>query len=99
MNIIRQDNDVFAVAGELTFSGIDKKTIKSFDFLESANPITLDLSEVANTDSAGLALVIEWLKYAGSHQIELKFQNIPEQLLKLAKLSGLDQSGYFSIQG
>jgi len=99
VNIINQGSGVFAVVGDLTFSGIDRQTIKSFAFLESANPITLDLGQVASTDSAGLSLVIEWIKYARNHRIELKFKNIPEQLLTLAKLSGLDQTGHFSMPG
>ena len=98
VEIIKQGAGLFAIVGDLTFSSIDKETLKSFAFLKSSNPITLDLSQVANTDSAGLALVIEWIKYASIHQIELKFKNIPEQLLTLAKLSGLEQTGLFSIQ-
>lgn len=96
VDIISQDSGVFAVTGNLTFSGIDKQAIKSFAFLKSANPIILDLSQVTIADSAGLALIIEWIKYARNHQIELKFNNIPAQLITLAKLSGLDQIGYFS---
>lgn len=98
VDIRNQGSGIIAVAGDLTFSGIAKDTIKSFAFLKSANPITLDMNGVANTDSAGLALIIEWIKYARHHQIELKFQNIPEQLLTLAKLSGLEQTEIFSTQ-
>ena len=98
VDIIDRGSGVFVIDGDLTFSTIDKKTVKSFDFLKSADSITLDLSQVSSTDSAGLALLIEWIKYAHINQIELKFKNIPEQLITLAKLSGLDKSSYFSIQ-
>jgi phospholipid transport system transporter-binding protein len=41
--------------------------------------------------------LIEWIKYTRSKRIPLKFKNIPEQLLTLAKLSGFDKSSHFVI--
>lgn len=89
-------NGVFQVEGDLTFAAIDKKLVKSFDFLKSASSITIDLSKVRNTDSAGLALMIEWIKMSRHYNTTLTFNNIPEQLQKLATLSGFDTSNYFS---
>jgi phospholipid transport system transporter-binding protein len=93
--IIDQGAGVFVIDGDLTFASIDKKTVKSFDFLKSTKQVTIDLSQVACTDSAGLALMIEWIKYAHQHKTQLRFKNIPEQLRNLAKLSGFDQSSHF----
>ena len=95
--IIDQGAGLFVVDGDLTFATIDKKTVKSFDFLKSTKQVTIDLSRVTCTDSAGLALMIEWIKYTRHHRIQLRFKNIPEQLRKLAKLSGFDQSSHFSM--
>lgn len=94
--IIDQGSGLFVVDGDLTFATIDKKTVKSFDFLNASKLVTIDLSRVSCTDSAGLALMIEWIKYTRHHRIQLRFKNIPEQLRKLAKLSGFDQSNYFA---
>lgn len=93
--IIDQGAGVFVIDGDLTFASIDKKTVKSFDFLKSTKQVTIDLSQVACTDSAGLALMIEWIKYAHQHKTQLRFKNIPEQLRNLAKLSGFDKSSHF----
>lgn len=95
--IIDQGAGLFVVDGDLTFATIDKKTVKSFDFLKSTKQVTIDLSRVTCTDSAGLALMIEWIKYTRHHRIQLRFKNIPEQLRKLAKLSGFDQSSHFTM--
>jgi phospholipid transport system transporter-binding protein len=95
--IIDQGTGLFVVDGDLTFATIDKKTVKSFDFLKSTKQVTIDLSRVTCTDSAGLALMIEWIKYTRHHRIQLRFKNIPEQLRKLAKLSGFDQSSHFTM--
>lgn len=94
--ISRHDNEFVSISGDLTFSGIDKKTVRSFDFLDSGQAISIDLKAVGKTDSAGLALIVEWIKYANRHQKVLKFLNVPKQLMVLAKLSGLDQTEYFS---
>ncbi|TRX03827.1 STAS domain-containing protein [Candidatus Methylobacter oryzae] len=98
LNIIKEGPRHFVIDGDLTFATIDKQTLKSFSFLKSASEVTIDLSGVANTDSAGLALMIEWIKYARQNRTQLSFKNIPEQLLNLAKLSGFDQSSHFAVQ-
>lgn len=98
LNIIKDDSGNFVIDGDLTFATIDKQTLQSLSFLKTAQEITIDLGRVSNTDSAGLALMIEWIKHARQHRTHLKFKNIPEQLLSLAKLSGFDQSSHFAIQ-
>lgn len=97
LNIIDQGSGEFIIDGDLTFASIDKDTVKSFAFLSSAKEISIDLSKVNNTDSAGLALMIEWIKYSRQHRLHLSFKNIPEQLLTLAKLSGFDKNSHFAI--
>jgi phospholipid transport system transporter-binding protein len=96
--IIDQGAGNFALEGDLTFATIDKQSVESLAFLTTAKDITVDLSAVVCTDSAGLALMIEWIKYSRSKRINLHFKKIPQQLLKLAKLSGFDQTSHFSIQ-
>lgn len=98
LNIIKQGAGRFAIDGDLTFATIDKQTLKSFSFLKVAKEVTIDLSRVSCTDSAGLALMIEWIKYARHNRTRLSFKNIPEQLMNLAKLSGFDQSSHFAVK-
>lgn len=97
LNIIKESAGQFIIDGDLTFATIDKQTLKSFSFLKEAKEISIDLSRVSNTDSAGLALMIEWIRYSRHNRTQIAFKNIPEQLLNLAKLSGFDQSGHFAI--
>ena len=98
LSIIDQGAGQFIIDGDLTFSTIDKQTVKSFAFLSAAKLITIDLGRVACTDSAGLALMIEWIKYTRHHRTQITFKNIPEQLLNLAKLSGFDKTSHFATQ-
>jgi phospholipid transport system transporter-binding protein len=99
MSMFRIVNDSpgrFLVEGNLTFSAMDKKTVSDFAFLTENKQIILDLSKVDNADSAGLALMLEWIKHAGGKRVQLCFVNIPEQILNLAVLCGLDKMSYFS---
>ncbi|MDP2901531.1 MAG: STAS domain-containing protein [Methylovulum sp.] len=98
LQILDEGAGHFTVEGDLTFITIGKDTVKSLAFLTSAKEITVDLSRVSNTDSAGLALMIEWIRYARSKRTPLRFKKIPKQLLNLAKLSGLDNTSYFTAQ-
>ena len=97
LNIINQGDGIFIIEGDLTFASIDKKTLKLCPVTNSNDKnITLDLSKVSSTDSAGLALMIEWLKQCRHQRVQLHFKNIPEQLRHLAQLSGFDKTSHFA---
>jgi phospholipid transport system transporter-binding protein len=98
LKIIAQGDGHFIIDGDLTFAAIDQQTIKSVAFLTTAKKISIDLRRVVCTDSAGLALMIEWIKYTRQHRTQIVFKNTPDQLLNLAKLSGFDKTGHFATQ-
>jgi phospholipid transport system transporter-binding protein len=50
----------------------------------------IDLAAVTGSDSAGLALLIEWLSVAKAAGRSLRYENIPSQLHQLAGLSEID---------
>lgn len=89
-NVIKQSNNYYHVEGDLTFFSLDKNNIKSFGFLNSSKKLCMDLAKVSAADSAGLALMIEWIKQSKLCGTKLSFKNIPQQLLTLAKLSNID---------
>jgi phospholipid transport system transporter-binding protein len=51
---------------------------------------TVDLAGVAASDSAGLALLIEWLSVAKAAAHPLHYQHVPPQLQQLARLSEVE---------
>ena len=96
LSLIEQSPGYFTVEGNLTFASIDKQTLQSFKFLKGIDRICIDLAKVETTDSAGLALMIEWIRHSRMIRAQLSFKNIPGQLMALAKLSGFDETEYFS---
>lgn len=49
----------------------------------------LDLSGVHHADSAGLALLVDWLASARAAGCELVFEQAPAQLVAIARVSGV----------
>ncbi|MDD1611513.1 MAG: STAS domain-containing protein [Methylococcaceae bacterium] len=96
LHIVDRGAGHFVVDGDLTFATIDKHTAKSLNFLTTQKEITIDLAQVGNTDSAGLALMIEWIKFSRAKRTQLRFSNVPTQLLSLARLSGFDTDAHFA---
>jgi phospholipid transport system transporter-binding protein len=93
--ITLQSNGIVTLEGDLTFATIHKKTVQLIDFKKAQQELVIDFSQVNQSDSAGLALLIEWLKVAQQLNKTCKFSDLPEQLLTLAKLSGFEIERYF----
>ncbi len=84
--IVDEANDVWRLSGELSFATVGS-LLTEFSQRSQTPPKVLDLSEVSRTDSAGLALLIEWLKQSAT----ITFRNIPEQMQSLATVSGVQE--------
>ncbi len=55
-----------------------------------AKNATLDLAQTTSVDTAGLAWLLLLLEIANEKNCQLTFANLPDDLLKLAKLSAVD---------
>jgi phospholipid transport system transporter-binding protein len=78
------------VAGDLNFATVPTLTggldIKSADRAR----ISIDLAGVTRSDSAGLALLIEWLRESEKLDKTITFLNMPAQMQSIARVCGLD---------
>lgn len=79
----------YAVKGDLSFAtvaGLLKRSASLF-----AQPqVAIDLAGVTYADSAGLALLIEWLRLARQRGVTLRYSGLPEQLRSLAAISEVE---------
>jgi phospholipid transport system transporter-binding protein len=71
-----------------TVSGLLSAGIEAIDHNEAS---VIDLAGVTASDSAGLALLIEWLSVAKGANRTLRYENIPSQLQQLARLSEVEE--------
>ncbi len=51
----------------------------------------IDLKGVTAGDSAGLALMLEWISVARAAKRSLRYENMPPQLQQLARLSEVEE--------
>lgn len=81
----------FRVSGELNFATASQALEESSRLFAAHKQLELDLAGVESTDSAGLALLVEWTAQARRGHRKLKFRNLPKQALALARISELDK--------
>lgn len=81
----------FAVAGELSKITVPAVWRSANTLLQGASQdLLIDLQQVTHTDSAGLALLLEWMTLARDKQLQIHFRNLPAQLWEIAKVSDLE---------
>jgi len=84
----------FRVSGVLDASTAREVLEQSEARFEQFKDLDIDLGGVGESDSAGLALLIEWLRMARQWQKQNRFANVPAQIEALARISEVeDQIG------
>lgn len=84
------DNNRLSVSGELSMATVPALLLQN-GLRDMRGDIVVDLQNVERADSAGVALLIEWQRTARQQQQTIRFQNIPSQMLAIARLSGVDE--------
>ena len=79
------------VSGSLHFTTVSPLLTAGVAAIKGGRADVIDLAGVTASDSAGLALLIEWLSVAKSAGGTLRFENIPSQLQQLARLSEVEE--------
>lgn len=80
----------FAICGAMTFETAEKILRASEDPFEEHTQLEIDLSGVTDSDSAGLALLLEWVTWANHTVREIRFTGMPEKLLAIAKTTEVE---------
>jgi phospholipid transport system transporter-binding protein len=80
----------FAVTGVLNASTATAVLEHSAGLFRGVPRIEVDLANVVESDSAGLALLIEWLREAKQNRQEICFRNLPAQIAALARISEVE---------
>lgn len=79
------------LSGELSMQTVPKIIDEAEPVLAQAGDILrVDLDNVSHSDSAGLALLIEWMRRTHKHGKTIEFYHMPSQMLAIASASGLD---------
>jgi phospholipid transport system transporter-binding protein len=79
------------LTGALTFDTVPQLFQQGRQLFADSNNLQLDLAGVERSDSAGLALLVGWVRLARQCGGTITFLNVPQQLLGLARVGGVDQ--------
>ncbi len=81
------------VTGELTFATARDARQLGVLVLEgsSADRIVIDCSAVTRADSAGLAVLLDWLAWGRRRSRPVTLEKLPESLVAIARISEVDE--------
>jgi phospholipid transport system transporter-binding protein len=86
-----QDGERAKVSGVMHFTTVTDLLKAGSEAITNGRASVIDLSGVKDSDSSGLALLIEWLSIARAASKSLRYENIPTQLHQLARLSDVEE--------
>lgn len=91
INVIINDN-VLTLSGVLDHQSVLDASPQGQLWLETATAqdCYLDLGWVTYSNSAGIALLLSWLRTARKYKKNLRIIYLPDNILTLAQVSGLD---------
>ncbi len=79
-----------ALSGQAGFGNAAALLEEGIDRFAGEGPLVIDLSGLTHADSAGVALLIEWVFAARRAGRELRFDGLPDQVRAIARLGGVD---------
>lgn len=81
---------LFRISGELSLDTVTAVMKETATLFEKQGSIDVDLTEVTRSDSAGLALLVAWMREAQQAEKAISFRHLPAQMLAIANATGLD---------
>lgn len=89
-SLVDNGNGRFALSGSMGFDTAGSILNESEELFEEHTLLEVDLSGVTETDSAGLALLLEWITWANHTVREIRFSGTPEKIDAIAKTTEVD---------
>lgn len=80
----------FRVGGVLNAATVVDLLKQSRERFAGVMRVEMDLGAVTESDSAGLALLLEWLRLARHANQQIHYVNMPAQISALARISEVD---------
>lgn len=84
------DDGTRRLAGVLDFESVPALYRRTREVLARGEAVTLDLSAVESANGAGVALLLEWRRQAHRNGGRLVLSGLPEPVLRVARLSGVE---------
>ncbi len=85
----RQDRSL-QVSGDLVFANVTALLAQGETLFAGRDDVIINLRKVKRSDSAGVALLLEWQERGRAAGTRVRYRNIPDALLRIAKLSNIE---------
>jgi len=83
------NDGMLTISGEFGFTTASDLLTQGKNLVSTHKELTIDLSGITGSDSAGLAVMLEWMAQSKAAGQQLHFLNVPESLLEIARVSNL----------
>ena len=93
VEVVAASPDRLAVNGALTFATARRAHEAGLDIIranDSREPLQIDCAGVTDSDSAGLAVLIDWIANAKTQGRTLTFANLPPGIRAAAQISDVE---------
>ena len=88
--MISRDGDRLQISGRLTIDVVT--ALYNSGLPADGKPaLVVDLGKVEAVDSAAVSLLLSWLRRAQRDNVSLSFSNVPDNLISLARMYGVDK--------
>jgi phospholipid transport system transporter-binding protein len=82
-------NNVFSLTGDLDFCNVMSVYQKGLHSMMQCKELIFDFSAVTSSNSAGIALVIEWVRLAKRSNKPIQFRHFTSDLLSVMQTAGM----------
>lgn len=92
-NFEKGSEGVFRITGTLTIETVPalmRRACEALRDVQDGAEVEMDLGGVESCDSAAIALLLEWRREARRRNWTLKYSNLPEKLVNIARISDVD---------
>lgn len=89
--LVENEDGNWLLQGELGFNSVPSVLKHAGVSMLGKQQVTVDLKGITRADSAGLALLVEWLRESQLAGSSIVFLNVPAQMLSIARVCGLDE--------
>jgi len=93
VSVERVAADQFAVRGELSFATAALAHAAGCALLQGSTvaQVRIDCAAITDADSAGLAVLLDWVAMASRRGLTLSFLGLPLPLQQLARIGGVSE--------
>lgn len=89
--LVDQGEGNYSLGGDVSFATAQSILRLSEKLFADQSAIEVNLAGVSKTDSAGLALLLEWISRAASNGCDFRLADIPDKIQAIAVTAEIDE--------